>query len=150
MRVAASYMLVTSLSTCNFRSYGKRMDLLKKATQLPLSWYQSLGLGMERALVKPARDNFASNLDNLMTEKNMSDAELARRLHVSRMSVGRWRNGKAPPSFEYLDSIAETLGCSVKDLFTDPTDDRTTGMDLKTALAMVAEVVKTAKPPTKN
>ena len=50
-------------------------------------------------------------------EKNMSDAELGRRLGVSRQSVNAIVNGRTDPTLSRLHEIAEVLDVKVRDLF---------------------------------
>ena len=50
-------------------------------------------------------------------EKNVSDAELGRRVGVSEQQIGKYVNQHAYPSFLRLHQIAAALGLLVKDLF---------------------------------
>ena len=51
----------------------------------------------------------------------MSQAELARRIGVSKTSVSQWTRGGMSPQAELLPKIAEELGCSIDSLFRIPT-----------------------------
>lgn len=104
----------------------------------------------EQALAQPTRHNtrynFARNLDRLLTEKKIRNAKLASAMDVSKATIGRWRTGEAQPTFDDLDKLCGLLGVAVMELYLDPSDERTTGMDLKTALAMITDAIeKSAK-----
>lgn len=47
----------------------------------------------------------------------ISQAELARRLFVSRQAVSGWEAGDIWPTPDRLPKIAEILGCSIDDLY---------------------------------
>ena len=47
----------------------------------------------------------------------MSDAELARLIHVSRQTVNNIVNGRSDPALSRLHAIAEALGVRVRELF---------------------------------
>ncbi len=47
----------------------------------------------------------------------MSDAELARRIGVSRQTINNIVNGRSDPSLSRLNDIAEALLVRVRDLF---------------------------------
>lgn len=53
---------------------------------------------------------FAAVLEELRTRRNMSPAELARRLDVSPTQVSRWRRGTAAPSIQNVRDIATLFG----------------------------------------
>ena len=52
----------------------------------------------------------------LREKKQMTQAELAERLHVSDKTVSKWENGKGYPDITLLESIAATFGISVAEL----------------------------------
>lgn len=52
-------------------------------------------------------------------------AELAERLSVNRATIYFWEAGRYWPKAEYLPRIAEILGCTIDDLFTDPNEEHT-------------------------
>lgn len=58
-------------------------------------------------------------LSQLRMRAKLTQAELARRVGVSRAVVNNWEQFKNWPSSEYLPKIAEVLGCSVEDLYRD-------------------------------
>ena len=48
----------------------------------------------------------------------ISQAELARRLDVSRQAVSSWESGEKWPTPDRLPQIAGILGCSIDELYT--------------------------------
>ena len=55
-------------------------------------------------------------IQNLRKEKNMTQMELADRIHVSDKAVSRWETGKGFPDINSLEDIAEALDTSVSEL----------------------------------
>lgn len=90
-------------------------------------------------MAREARKNFLENLNALFDRSKLNDSQLAKKLGVSSVTIGRWRRGDRVPSFEALDRISVVFRTPVRDLFKDPTDPETTaGVDLETALKIVA------------
>lgn len=52
-------------------------------------------------------------------------AQLAERLSVTRATIYFWEQGRCWPSSQELPRIAEILGCSIDDLFTDHNEELT-------------------------
>ena len=52
----------------------------------------------------------------LMKEKGITQAELARRCSVSVKAVEHWREGRRIPNLKYAYYIASALGVSLEDL----------------------------------
>ena len=52
-------------------------------------------------------------------------ADLAERMHYSRTTIYFWEQGRCWPSSQELPRIAEILGCSIDDLFTDHNEELT-------------------------
>jgi len=50
-------------------------------------------------------------------EKNLTQSELAKRVNVTRQTIGLIENGKYNPSLNLCISIAKTLGKTLDDLF---------------------------------
>ena len=48
--------------------------------------------------------------------QNLSQAELAERLHVTDKAVSRWETGRGMPGLDSLEPLAETLGLSISEL----------------------------------
>ena len=52
-------------------------------------------------------------------------ADLAERMHYSRTTIYFWEQGRFWPSSQELPRIAEILGCTIDDLFTDHNEELT-------------------------
>ena len=52
-------------------------------------------------------------------------AQLAERLSVTRATVYFWEQGRYLPNAGLLPELAEILGCTIDDLFTDPKEEHT-------------------------
>lgn len=52
-------------------------------------------------------------------------ADLAERMHYSRTTIYFWEQGRCWPSSQELPRIAEILGCSIDDLFTEHNEELT-------------------------
>lgn len=52
-------------------------------------------------------------------------AQLAERLSVTRATIYFWEQGRCWPSSQELPRIAEILGCTIDELFTDPNEEHT-------------------------
>lgn len=52
----------------------------------------------------------------LREEKNLTQARLAEKLHVSDKAVSKWETGKGYPDITLIEPLAETLGVSVAEL----------------------------------
>lgn len=53
-------------------------------------------------------------------------AQLAERLSVTKATIYFWEQGRYLPNAGLLPELAEILGCSIDDLFTDPNEEHTT------------------------
>lgn len=62
--------------------------------------------------------NIGDRITALRKEKNISQAELAKRLNVSRQAVSKWEQGTASPDTERLIQLAEILDTEVEYLAT--------------------------------
>lgn len=60
-----------------------------------------------------------NKIKQLRKAANMSQRELAARLHVSQVAVVNWERGIANPSWERAPELAKVLGCSIDDLFAE-------------------------------
>lgn len=105
--------------------------------------YEAPSFWMGQVLVRPSRQNFAANLVDIMDEKKISAAELAKKIGKTRGAISRWRDGSQEPSFEDKDKIAEALGVPVSRLYLDLTDSRTTKVSPKLAWKILGEALKT-------
>lgn len=52
--------------------------------------------------------------------------QLAERLSVTRATIYFWEQGRYLPNAGLLPELAEILGCTIDDLFTDPNEEHTT------------------------
>ena len=52
-------------------------------------------------------------------------AQLAERLSVTRATIYFWEQGRYLPTAGLLPELAEILGCTIDDLFTDPNEELT-------------------------
>ena len=53
-------------------------------------------------------------------------AQLAERLSVTRATIYFWEQGRYLPNAGLLPELAEILGCTIDELFTDPNEEHTT------------------------
>ena len=52
----------------------------------------------------------------LREEKNLTQAQLAEKLHVSDKAISKWKTGRGYPDITLMEPLAETLGVSVTEL----------------------------------
>ena len=57
------------------------------------------------------------NLTEILKDRGMTDAELARQLRCVQSTVYHWKAGTYMPRLEYVKKICEILSCSADDLF---------------------------------
>jgi transcriptional regulator with XRE-family HTH domain len=57
-------------------------------------------------------EKFARRLKDTLEDLGMSQAELARRAFISKVTVSRWANAKGVPCADDLYGICEVLGVS--------------------------------------
>ena len=62
--------------------------------------------------------NIGERITTLRKEKDISQAELAKRLNVSRQAVSKWEQGTSTPDTERLIQLAEILDTEVEYLAT--------------------------------
>ena len=55
----------------------------------------------------------------------LTAADLAERMHYSRTTNYFWEQGRCWPSSQELPRIAEILGCTIDELFNDPSEELT-------------------------
>ena len=63
---------------------------------------------------------YNEKMKELRTSLGLSQAELARRIGVSKTSVSQWIRGGMSPQAELLPKIAQELDCSIDSLFQIP------------------------------
>ena len=62
--------------------------------------------------------NIGERITALRKEKDISQAELAKRMNVSRQAVSKWEQGSSSPDTDRLIQLAEILGTEVEYLAT--------------------------------
>ena len=58
-----------------------------------------------------------NNLKALRDAAGLTQEYVAKQNDVSQQAVAKWETGRAMPQADKLPKLAETLGCSVSDLF---------------------------------
>lgn len=64
-------------------------------------------------------------LNTMRRRAGLTVAELAERLSVNRATIYFWEAGRYWPKAEYLPQLAQALGCTIDELFTDPNEEHT-------------------------
>ena len=64
-------------------------------------------------------------LRSMRRRAGITAADLAERMHYSRTTIYFWEQGRCWPSSQELPRIAEILGCTIDDLFTDHNEELT-------------------------
>lgn len=57
------------------------------------------------------------NIKSLRLKLKITQAELAKRIGVDQTALSQWELGKSMPKAALLPKIAETLGCTIDDLY---------------------------------
>lgn len=58
----------------------------------------------------------SKNLAALRKRANLTQEQMAEKLHVTRQAVSNWETGKCQPDIETLTALSEALGCDVTEL----------------------------------
>lgn len=58
-----------------------------------------------------------TKIKDLRLNKNYTQQQLAEFVGVTQAAINMWENGKAMPTSDKLPLLANTLGCSITDLF---------------------------------
>lgn len=66
---------------------------------------------------------FAERFANLLAEREITVYKMSKDIAIPDVMIGRWKSGKALPSFEKLILISEYLGVSVNLLVTGKESD---------------------------
>lgn len=56
------------------------------------------------------------NIREMRKAQKLSQADLGKRVGVSRYSILAWESGNKSPTLKQLETLANALGCSPKDL----------------------------------
>lgn len=84
---------------------------------------------------------FGEFITNLRKEKNMTQAELAKKLNVTNKAVSKWENGHSMPDICLIEALAECLDVSIAELIKG---ERITKEEVK-AENIVKETISFAK-----
>ena len=68
-------------------------------------------------------NDIMKNIKRLRQERNLTQEELAEKLHVTRQAVSNWETGKNQPDIELLKTLAETFEVDVTELLYEPKSD---------------------------
>lgn len=60
--------------------------------------------------------SFTANLKKLRRTKNMSQEDIAQKLHVSRQTVSSWETGRSQPDIDMLTALARVLNADIHEL----------------------------------
>ncbi|MBQ3835062.1 MAG: helix-turn-helix domain-containing protein [Elusimicrobia bacterium] len=63
--------------------------------------------------------NFGEKLYYLLGKKNLTQADLARKINQKTSAIARWVTGKYKPSSKNMNRIAEALNVSIEELISD-------------------------------
>lgn len=66
-----------------------------------------------------AREIFARNLNDLMTRRGLSQADIAAKLDVTAAAVSAWCLGKKYPRIDVMQRLADLLGATLSALTTE-------------------------------
>ena len=73
-----------------------------------------------RAWMATLRENFAANLDRLLSVNRMTQRAFADAVDVTEQTVSKWMNLRVFPEDKQIDRIAKALGVTYEDLVRDP------------------------------
>ena len=62
------------------------------------------------------------NIKHIRLKCGMNQEQLADKLGVDRSTIAKWETGEAMPRSDKLPLLAETLNCSIADLFAERTN----------------------------
>lgn len=77
-------------------------------------------------------NNIGKNIKKVRSEKEMTQEQLAERLHVTRQAVSNWETGKTQPDIEILTKMAECFEIPVEELIYGHTTQTTNKIIQKT------------------
>lgn len=80
------------------------------------------------------RDTFANRLKKLREQKGLSQAEIARRLNINRITYSQYEMGRRHPDYETLNKIADFYGVSIDYLLGRKLNDEIEVVDLEEVL----------------
>lgn len=62
---------------------------------------------------------FSGNLKNVMNERGLTQAELARRTKIAETTVSRWFSGKRMPTIKHLIVLSNFFEVTIDELLAD-------------------------------
>lgn len=62
---------------------------------------------------------FKHKIRDLRNSKNLTQEELAKKIHISRQSISKWENGLSYPTKENLNSICEIFNVKISELLSE-------------------------------
>ena len=80
-------------------------------------------------------------ISTLRKERNMTQKELAAKLHITDKAVSKWERDLACPDINTLPLLAEQLGVSVDTLLSSGTTDRAPAEDIQKVAAVALKAV---------
>ena len=80
-------------------------------------------------------------ISSLRKERNMTQKELAAKLHITDKAVSKWERDLACPDINTLPLLAEQLGVSVDTLLSSGTTDRAPAEDIQKITAVALKAV---------
>lgn len=80
-------------------------------------------------------------ISTLRKERNMTQKELAAKLHITDKAVSKWERDLACPDINTLPLLAEQLGVSVDTLLSSGTTDRAPAEDIQKIAAVALKAV---------
>lgn len=80
-------------------------------------------------------------ISSLRKERNMTQKELAAKLHITDKAVSKWERDLACPDINTLPLLAEQLGVSVDTLLSSGTTDRAPAEDIQKIAAVALKAV---------
>ena len=93
------------------------------------------------------REKTGALIAQVRKEKQLTQKELAERLHVSDRAVSKWERGAGFPDISLLEPLAEALDLSVPDLLRG---ERAVNLDARTAVREALEVVRQERRRTRR
>jgi putative transcriptional regulator len=76
-------------------------------------------------MVQPGSKVISNRLHVLKAERRWSQAELARRMHVSRQTIVALENGRFQPTLQLAFRIVHVFDTNIEDVFTPDAEDLT-------------------------
>jgi len=83
---------------------------------------------------------FAQNLKRILERKDISAAELARQLGVSKAAVSDWLKGKSLPRMDKVDKMCIILNCKREDFTSVPLPEDTTPIPITGFIPVYGEI----------